>query len=262
MPGLQGLPVELLLNIFELSSLNVFELTRLRTVSAKWREILDSWKIPRERLFLQYPRPSSSIPPSHGSIRLDVRVLIRRVPSTIWNDYATDLYEMKWQLIPGLYQSKKILKSLNPVLRHISHWMHLVCPHFTHAERADSSYGTPKPPLSLCFRTVQELESLVALRTDHNGTESWRKMLVSSVPMRHLGVVWSVSIRDCTEKFEHTIITHFNVRINPDSRMDAVIKLFQTMLRVTPRFFKGNGQTDIMFSDEQDWLETLHAISM
>lgn len=87
------------------------------------------------------------------------------------------------------------LKYMNPILRDLGHWMHLVNENFRRPGPVQESYGAPSPLPGLRFRSLREFQSQVRPRDNNNSMESWRDMHVSHIPLNRFDMLWSVGIR-------------------------------------------------------------------
>jgi hypothetical protein len=194
MPNLVDLPVELHLSILERPPLTILDLIRLRVTSIYWHTIIETTKAIQERLFLRPLAFPHSMSPNHNHIRLDIHTIVRHVPSTIWNDHDHGLYEMIWLLDVDADDMEYRYCHLNPFVQNMGNWMHLINRHFHHAERVNSCYGTPPPPLSLHFRELDELKILTFHGHD-DSVASWHNILVSRALMHSFQVCWSIGMR-------------------------------------------------------------------
>ncbi|KAF1915073.1 hypothetical protein BDU57DRAFT_517873 [Ampelomyces quisqualis] len=235
---LPRLPVELQLIIFKDTSLSTFDLIRLNATTSHWQKIILSKIYFQERLFL---RPLGTFHSSPNFIGLVIKVTIRRIPYTIWNGVEKPLYEMtvRTELDPTRQSAEDTY--LNPVLRNLGHWMHIVNPNFKHHERLETSYGHAIKPLpTLRFKDAQELRELLApaAHTAADADASWRKMLVSTAPVHQFYLHWSLlarfSARHSWFSGNHGSYGQRTLRTDKGTTLGDHVEVFRDLLRKLP----------------------------
>ncbi|KAH8731086.1 hypothetical protein GQ44DRAFT_699334 [Phaeosphaeriaceae sp. PMI808] len=191
---LSEFPTELLLTIFESSTLSLFDLLRISKTCQRWQKIVQSstslkyrlW-LPSERL-LKGSRISSKKPP-----QLAVQISIRHLPATIWNDYQENLWEMTWRKDKS-YEA--ISYSWNPIVSDLENFFQLVSPFFVRQQpyTGCNIQASVETQPSLIFRSVEDLREKT--RPRETGFEaSWHNMLISQQIVRELGINFYVGAR-------------------------------------------------------------------
>jgi len=178
MPTISALPAELLLTIFEHPSLDIIDLLRISVTCRNLHNLINTHARMQEQL---WNRPQSADKqartPLPNPCYIDVNVLIRRVPATIWNDYLESAWEITFELV----RDQTVPSHLsNLITTNFERYLHLVNPRFVRQPPyAGCELRMPgHQKRSIVFQGVDDLKQKTRLHTHHE-KESWNHMLVS-----------------------------------------------------------------------------------
>lgn len=244
MPSLQDLPDEILLQIFEDESLDMFDMLRIQRICPKWNSIVATERSILERLWVLLP-PSIKHHPSHFyRASIGVSFIIKPVPSTVWNGFLKDTYEISlrvnrfhhldlcaWQdlnpedIIPR--------PSLNPVLEDFNMLLRFVNPHFAHHEYRNSDEKENPTLKTLRFSDLGELSRMTAhtprsefaLLNEH---QNWHDMLLCPALLDVLEIEVHSGTRTCARQFNEGWLYSFEAT-GPRGRHVTIIDLVEEL---------------------------------